>query len=79
MAFRARMWNDKAKEIYDNNNSIVGGICCIVGFAMSLFALPSLKLSLFLWGLCCIIDDLGWIIVYIKNKTWFESIDYDKD
>lgn len=34
-------------------------------------AFESLAMSvvaLFLWSICCIIDDIGWIIVYIKEK-----------
>ena len=68
MAFKPKLWNDEAREVYDNNISIVGGICDIVGFAIALIFLPSLELSLFSWGLCCVIDDLGWIIVYNRNK-----------
>lgn len=68
MAFKAKLWNDKEREVYDNNNSIVAGIVCIIGFASALLFMPSLKLALFLWGLCCIIDDIGWIIVFIKNR-----------
>lgn len=68
MAFKAKMWIEKDREVYDNNYSIVGGIVCIIGYLLALIALPSLKLSLFLWGLCCIVDDIGWIIVYTRNK-----------
>lgn len=75
MAFKARLWVEKAREIYDNNSSIVSGIVCIIGFAAALFFMPSIKLSLFLWGLCCIIDDLGWIIVYCKNQEVLKNIE----
>lgn len=68
MAFRSTLWKEREREIYDNNNSIVGGIVCIVGFAFALILMPSLKFALILWSIGCIVDDLGWIIVYIKNK-----------
>lgn len=68
MAFKAKLWIEKEREIYDNNLSIVGGIVCVVGYLTALIAMPSLKVALFLWGLACIFDDIGWIIVYIKNK-----------
>lgn len=68
MAFKAKMWVEKDREVYDNNLSIVGGIVCVVGYLFAIIALPSLKLSLFLWAICCIIDDIGWIVVYTKNK-----------
>ena len=75
MYFRTRLWNERAREVYENNISVADGICSIIGFLFALLLLPSLKLSLFLWGTCCIIDDLGWIIVYIKNKEKLKIIE----
>ena len=74
MAFKAKLWQEKEREIYDNNLSIVSGITCIIGFAIALIMMPSLNTSLFIWGLCCIIDDLGWIIVYRKNQEILKTI-----
>lgn len=75
MAFKAKLWVEKEREIYDNNQSIIAGIVCIIGFSFALIFMPSLSLALFLWGLCCILDDIGWIIVYIKNKGVLKEID----
>ena len=69
MSFKPKLWNEKAREIYDNNVDITNGICCIIGFVCALLFMPSLKVGLFLWSICCIIDDIGWIIVFNKNKT----------
>lgn len=74
MAFKAKLWPEKEREIYDNNLSIVSGITCIIGFGIALIMMPSLNTSLFIWGLCCIIDDLGWIIVYCKNQEILKTI-----
>lgn len=74
MAFKAKLWIEKEREIYDNNVSIVNGIVCIIGYIFALIALPTLKVSLFLWSICCIIDDIGWIIVYVKNKSILKEI-----
>ena len=60
--------------IYDNNLSIVSGITCIAGFDIALVAMPSLNTALFICGMCCIIDDLGWIIVYNRNKKILQNI-----
>lgn len=68
MAFKAKLWVEKEREIYDNNVSITNGIVCVIGYLLALITLPPLKVSLFLWSICCIIDDIGWIIVYNKNK-----------
>lgn len=75
MAFKAKLWQDKEREIYDNNSSVVSGIVCVVGFSAALFFLPSLKVALFLWGCCCIIDDIGWIYVYWKNRETLRQIE----
>lgn len=74
MTFKAKLWIEKEREIYDNNTSIVGGIVCVIGYVCAIVALPSLKLSLFLWAICCIIDDIGWIIVYKKNENLLKNI-----
>lgn len=69
MFFKSKLFQDKKREEFDNNLSIISSIVCIVGFSFSLFMLPSLKLSLLLWSFACVIDDIGWIVVYIKNKN----------
>ena len=68
MVFKTKLWNEEKREIYDNNTSIISGITCISGFLLALLFMPSLKLSLILWAIACIVDDIGWMIVYIKNK-----------
>lgn len=75
MAFKAKLWIEKDREIYDNNQSIVGGLTCVIGFGTALVFLPSLNIALLLWGLCCLIDDLGWGIVYWKNREVLKSIE----
>ncbi len=69
MAFKSRLWIEKDREVFDNNSSIMTGIVCILGYFMAIIASPSLKLSVFMWAICCIIDDIGWLIVYAKNKN----------
>ena len=68
MTFKSKLWTEGEREIYDNNNDIVGSIVCILGFLIALILMPSLKTSLIIWSLYCIFDDLGWIIVFYKNK-----------
>ena len=45
MAFKAKLWIEKEREIYDNNADIVSGIVCVIGYLFALVALPSLKVS----------------------------------
>lgn len=73
MAFKARLWVEKDRETYDNNYGIVAGITCLIGYFLALVALPSLELSIFLWSICCIIDDIGWIIIYTKNRNTLKN------
>lgn len=73
MAFKTVLWKDRERELYDNNISIVSGIVCIIGFAAALIIMPPLEVALFLWGVCCITDDLGWIITYVRNKRQLQK------
>lgn len=75
MTFKAKLWVEKEREIYDNNHDVIVGIVCIIGFTAALLFMPSLKTALFIWAICCIIDDIGWIIVYSKNKNTLKDID----
>lgn len=69
MVFRTKLWNEREREVYDNNNAIVQNIYGILGLLLSLFFMPSLNTALLVFGITCIIDDIGWIIVYFKNKN----------
>lgn len=73
MAFKSKLWIEKEREIYDNNSSIIMGFVCIIGYLIAIFNLPPLKLAIFIWSLCCVIDDIGWIIVYLKNKEFLKK------
>lgn len=73
MTFRSKLWNEHEREVYDNNNSVVSGIYCIIGFTLSLLFMPSLKLTLFIYGLTCGIDNIGWLVIYAKNKEKFRK------
>lgn len=75
MAFKAKLWVEKDRELYDNNVAIVGGIVCMSGYMLALIAMPSVKTAIFLWGICCILDDIGWVIVYIKNKEKLKKVE----
>ena len=69
MVFKTKLWNEKKREEYDNNTSIISSITCVLGFLLALLFMPSLKFALILWSIACIIDDIGWMIVFVKNKT----------
>ena len=68
MCFESKLWQNREREDFDNTNSIVRNIVNCLGFAISLLAMPSLKVAIFIWGVTCVVDDIGWIIIYNKNK-----------
>lgn len=68
MAFKSKLWNNESRENYDNNASIIGGITCILGYSLAIFLEPSIKFALALWGIAYLVDDIGWAIVFWKNR-----------
>lgn len=76
MAFKPKLWNEHDREVFDNNNSVVCGIYCILGFSLALVFMPSLKVALFVWGMTCALDNVGWMVVYARNKDSFREIEY---
>lgn len=77
MAFKAKIWTETEREIYDNNLSITMNIVCLLGYAVSLIHMPTITTACFIWGTCCLLDDAGWIIVYfkyIKGKITLDEI-----
>lgn len=75
MAFKTVLWPESEREVYDNNLSVVTGIVCIIGYLSALLATPGLKASLTIWALCCVFDDIGWIIVYVNNRKPLISVE----
>ena len=68
MMFQSKLWNGKEREMYDNTASIFRNGVAMLGFAIAIIAMPSLNTAILLWGIGCIFDDIGWIIVYNKTK-----------
>lgn len=68
MTFRTKIWNEEAREIYDNNNSIIGSLICLFGYGASLFFLPSVRLGIILWAITCLLDNIAWCCLYWKKR-----------
>ena len=77
MMFQSKLWNGKEREMYDNTASIFRNGTAMLGFAIAMLAMPSLNTAILLWGIGCIFDDIGWIIVYNKAKK--NIIEYGGD
>lgn len=71
MAFRTKIWNEEAREIYDNNNSIIGAFVCLFGYGAALFITPSIKTCVFIWGITCLLDNIAWCCLYYKHRDKF--------
>ena len=69
MAFKASLWIEKEREDFDNTSSIISNTIAMIGFMIATIAMPKLEVAVFLWGLGCIFDDIGWIIVYSKTRN----------
>lgn len=68
MVFKTKLWNEKTRELHDNTASVVRDLALIIGGLMAMIFCPSLKLALVLWGIACVVDDIGWIITWLKLK-----------
>ena len=68
MVFKTKLWNEKTRELHDNTASVVRDLALIIGGLMAMVFCPSLKLALVLWGIACVVDDIGWIITWLKLK-----------
>jgi len=68
MMFQSKLWNGKQREMYDNTASIFRNGVAMIGFAIAILAMPSLNTAILLWGIGCIFDDIGWIIVYNRTR-----------
>lgn len=68
MVFKSKLWNNKDRETYDNNMEIVVCLTSILGYLIAILAEPNIYFAIFLWGVAYLLDDIGWAIVYFKNK-----------
>lgn len=68
MTFRTKIWDGEAREIYDNNNRIICNASALIGYGMSLCFLPSVRTSIMLWGITCLLDNIAWCCLYWKKR-----------
>ena len=74
MVFKSKLWNNESREHYDNNASIIAGLTCILGYSLAMFFEPSIKVALALWGIAYLVDDIGWAIVFWKNRELLTDV-----
>lgn len=54
--------------MYDNTASIFRNGVAMLGFAIAILAMPTLNAAILMWGVGCIFDDIGWVVVYRKTR-----------
>jgi uncharacterized protein YacL len=67
IAFKAALFKEKDREDFDNDYQLTSSISSLIGCGLALIYPPSLTISLILWGIACL-NNLGWVIVYKRNK-----------
>ncbi len=73
-SFRVAIFPDREREFYDNNMHIVSSISYLLGLTVvAIWPIP-LDVSILLWGFGCF-GDIGWLIIYRRHKSKFNSID----
>lgn len=68
MTFRTKIWNEEAREIYDNNNSIIGNASALIGSVLSWLCMPSVRMCVLLWGISCLLDNIAWCCLYWRHR-----------
>lgn len=79
MMFQSKLWNGKQREMYDNTASIFRNGVAMVGFVLAIMAMPSLNNAILLWGIGCVFDDIGWIIVYNRTRERLIELGANED
>lgn len=67
IAFKSILFKDREREDYDNNHELVYSIAAFVGSVVAIVINPPIRLALIIYGIA-ILGDVGWIIVYFRNK-----------
>ena len=75
MVFKSKLWNNKDREIYDNNIEIIACLTSILGYLTAIIVEPNIYLAIFLCGIAYLVDDIGWAIVYFKNRELLSKDD----
>ena len=74
-AYSNQLWQGRDREDRQNSLSYLNKVAGIAaGILLALGVVPTLEQSLIMWGITSAIDDLGWMIVYSRNK---EQLDRD--
>ena len=57
-------------------DGIIRNIGLLIGGMLAIVACPSFELALMLFAALCVIDDIGWIYVYVKCRKAIVQNEY---
>lgn len=66
-AFKSKLFNFRDREDFDNDMQLACSLSSLIGFGIASIVSIPISSALLLWGIAWI-GNLGWIIVYIKNR-----------
>lgn len=67
VSFKSKLFNYRDREDFDNDMELACSLSSLIGFGIaSIISIP-ISSALILWGIAWV-GNLGWIMVYIKNK-----------
>lgn len=73
-AYSNQLWKGRAREDRGNDKAYLSMIISLVGSGIVMMGLvPTVDQALILWGLSSFVDDLGWMIVYSRNKNFLDE------
>ena len=73
IAFKSKLFVERDRENFDNDMELAVSSSSLIGFGVaSLIEIP-LNTALILWGIAWI-GNLGWIMVYLKNKNALKKL-----
>ena len=68
LVIETSLWSGENLENFKNSRNCIMDIGCILGFFLSFVFQPSTRIAVIFWGICCILDDIGWIYLFIKRR-----------
>ena len=68
VSFKSKLFNYRDRENFDNDMELACSLSSLIGFGIASIVSIPISSALILWGIAWI-GNLGWIMVYIKNKN----------
>lgn len=73
IAFKSKLFAERERENFDNDMELAASSSSLIGFGIASLVEIPLSTALTLWGIAWI-GNLGWIMVYLKNKNTLKKL-----